>query len=255
MWTTARLSAAPVPSHPPRCLCQDRCVDRTLRRLHPEPAADVHIADAYGDPDRSPPPGRPWVMITMVASVDGATTMNGASGPLGNASDTAVLSATRAAADLVVVGAGTVRAERYGPPKTPGQRVGVVTSGGSLDMSGPLFSSGAGFLIMPESGPHLDVPTLRVGDASVDAAAMLSRVHELVGRPVGVVQVEGGPTLNGWLVDAGCVDEFNLTLAPRIAGGAGPRAVVGAGTSADLDLAHLLVDDGGFVFSRWTTRR
>lgn len=229
-------------------------MDRTLRRLLPGPPADIRIADAYREPDRTPPPGRPWVMITMVASVDGSTTVDGTSGSLGNDLDAAVLSATRAAADVIVVGAGTVRAERYGPPKTTGQRIGVVTSTGSLDTSGPLFSSGAGFLIMPESGPHLDVPTLRVGRELVDAAAMLSRLHELVG-PVGVVQVEGGPTLNGWLVDAGCVDEINLTIAPRLAGGSGRRVVVGASTGADLDLAHMLVDEEGFVFSRWTTRR
>ncbi len=193
-------------------------------------------------------------MVTMVASVDGSSAVGGTSGALGNADDSAVLSATRAAADVIVVGAGTIRAEGYGPPRLAGQRIGVVTASGSLDTSGPLFSSGAGFLIMPECGPDLDVPTLRVGVREVDARTMLSRLAELAG-PVAVVQVEGGPTLNGWLVDAGCVDEFNLTLSPRLAGGVGPRAVVGAQRAVDLDLAHLLVGNDGFVFSRWTTRR
>src|SRR5215218_500940 len=117
-----------------------------MRRLHPGPIDDVIAAEAY-DVARPRPDGRPWLEVCMVASVDGSTVVDQRSAALSSEADRAVLAALRRLADLIIVGAGTVRIEGYGPPKKPGQRLGVVSRRGDLDLSTPLFTSGAGFLI------------------------------------------------------------------------------------------------------------
>ena len=89
----------------------------------------------------------------MVASIDGTTVIDQRSTGLSSAVDQEVLATLRSLADLVIVGAGTVRAERYGPPKKPGQRIGVVSHRGDIDPRLALFTSGAGFLILPEDAP------------------------------------------------------------------------------------------------------
>ncbi len=73
---------------------------------------------------------------------------------------------------------------------------------------------------------------------------------------VGFVHAEGGPQLNGALATADLIDELNFTLSPHIVGGDGPRLVVGGSdVLSAFDLAHLVVDDDSFVFSRWVRRR
>jgi 5-amino-6-(5-phosphoribosylamino)uracil reductase len=189
----------------------------------------------------------------MVASLDGSTAVEGRSRPLSNANDTAVLLTLRELADVIVVGAGTARKEGYGPPRKPGQRVGVVTASGGVNESSPLFASGAGFLIMAEDGPPVPpaVEVVRAGRGGVDLAAALRRFGEVIDEP-DFVHAEGGPTLNGALLAAGCVDELNLTVSPVLAGGHGPRVTAGAGELlTPFVLAHLVVDDESFVFSRW----
>jgi riboflavin biosynthesis pyrimidine reductase len=133
--------------------------------------------------------------------------------------------------------------------------VGVVSNSGRVDPSSALFASGAGFLIVPEEAPATTVDTLRAGPTSVDPAPAISKLSAVVGT-VGFVHAEGGPQLNGALATADLIDELNLTLSPHIVGGAGPRLVVGGGdVLSGFDLAHLVVDDDSFVFSRWVRRR
>ena len=181
----------------------------------------------------------------MVASIDGTTVIDQRSTGLSSAVDQEVLATLRSLADLVIVGAGTVRAERYGPPKKPGQRIGVVSHRGDIDPNLPLFASGAGFLILPEDAPAVQVESIRAGRGELDLAAALAQLD------VGFVQAEGGPGLNGALLDADVIDELNLTISPQLAGGDGPRVVSHAtAMSRRMRLAHLLEDDG-FLFARW----
>jgi riboflavin biosynthesis pyrimidine reductase len=193
----------------------------------------------------------------MIASLDGAIAVDGKSGPLGNPNDLEILLTLRDLADVVVVGAGTARGEGYGPPRKPGLRVGVVTNSGSLDLDTPLFTSGAGFLIAPAAAAIDDskVDVLRAGDERVDLAAALAGLTSIA-PGARFAQVEGGPTLNAALAAHDLIDELNLTLSPRIVGSDSAR--VTDGTSAidqRFDLAHLLVDDEGFVFGRWVRAR
>jgi riboflavin biosynthesis pyrimidine reductase len=228
----------------------------TVRRVHPAPHESVSIREAYSV-DREPHPHRPWVGLCMVTSLDGTVAVEGTSGRLGNPNDLQVLLTLRSITDVIVVGAGTVRGEGYGPPSKPGQRIGVVTNRGSVDLDDELFRSGAGFVIAPEAA-EIDedrVEVLRVGRSVVDLASAIGRLDEIV-PGVRYVQAEGGPTLNAALLAADLIDELDLTIASRLSGGGGPRLTRGADDfDRRFDVAHLLVDDDGFVFGRWTRRR
>ena len=83
-----------------------------LTRLLPAPAAGTSVRDAYAA-TRTPRPDRPWIGLCMVASLDGSIAVDGASGKLGNANDLDVLLTLRSMADMILVGAGTVRGEGY----------------------------------------------------------------------------------------------------------------------------------------------
>jgi riboflavin biosynthesis pyrimidine reductase len=227
-----------------------------MRRLLPEPADDVSVADAYRAPlgDHST---RPWVSLCMVTSLDGSTVVGGTSGRLSSPTDVAVLAQLRSIADVIVVGAGTVRDEGYGPPRKSGQRIGVVTSSGRLDLRTPLFESGAGFVITTEDAA-VDagaVEVIRAGTRTVNLSAAIGRLTDLV-TDCRVVQAEGGPTLNGALLDADLIDELNLTTSPGLVGGSGPRLVSGAGDhQMRFDVAQLAIDDEAFVYARWLRRQ
>lgn len=225
-----------------------------LRRLFPTTGiADiVTVAEAY-DVERTPPAGRPFVGVCMVASLDGSVVVDGGSGALGNDRDLEVLVTLRRLADLVLVGAGTVRGEGYGPPSKAGQRIGVVTNSGDVDLDRDLFTSGAGFLVTADATQvdETRVEVLRAGGDRVDIVEAVSRLTEIV-PGVSYVQAEGGPVLNGTLLDHDLVDELDLSISPFLAGGDGPRVTSGATERLrSFTPAHLLCDDEGFVFSRW----
>jgi riboflavin biosynthesis pyrimidine reductase len=206
----------------------------------------LDLAAAYADTRRGPHDGRPWVLINMITSIDGASALDGASGGLGNAGDRAVFSVLRALADTILVGAGTVRSERYGPPRKPGQKVAVVTRTADLDWSSALFASGAGLAIVPDDGPPVPVPSVRAGRGHVE---LVSAIAQLDAR---VVLAEGGPSLNGQLLAAGLVDELCLTIAPKLIGGGAQRIIAGPSALTAMELVHVLEDDG-FLFCRYLT--
>jgi riboflavin biosynthesis pyrimidine reductase len=209
------------------------------------------VQDVYGGTRPVTASGRPWIGLCMVASIDGSTSLDGVSAGLSSDVDRDVLLTLRRAADLIIVGAGTVRAEDYGIPKKPGQRIGVVSNSGNLDPNLPLFTSGAGFLIVPEDAPDNPIESVRAGRGTVDLTAAITR---LPGSPR-FVQAEGGPTLNGALAAADLLDEINITTSPQVIGGRGERITAAAPPlSQRFDLVELCEDDG-FVFSRYARRR
>ena len=220
-----------------------------VRRLMPPPEVELDRADlatVYTDPRRRRHDGRPWVMVNMIETIDGATTLEGLSGGLGGPGDRAIFSLLRGLADVVLVGAATVRAEHYGPPSKAGQRIAVVSRSGMLDWTSELFTSGAGVAVLPEDGPDVPVPHLRAGRGDVDLAAIARQLD------ADVALVEGGPTLNGQLAAAGLVDELCVTVAPRLVSGTGKRISVGAPAAEPTTLAlmHVLEEDG-FLFLRY----
>ncbi len=232
---------------------------------------------AYAADVRPAPADRPWVLVNMVASVDGATAVEGRSGALGGPADRAAFTAIRAVADVILVAAGTVRAEGYGPPRTPpalqearrarGQagkpRIAVVTRRVDLDFAGELFADPAsrGIVLVPEDAPPDRVAAasavadgLAAGRGGVDLTTCLRRLRA---DGVAVVLAEGGPGLLGQLAVAGLVDEICLTLSPALVAGESDRIVHGADLPdglAPLALDRVLEQDGVLLLRYLVTR-
>lgn len=229
-----------------------------LHILHPTPNRRATVSEAYDAPVTRAD-GRPTIGLSMVASIDGSTVIDGTSGQLSSETDIAVLHQLRSIADVIVVGAGTVRGEGYGAPKKSGQRVGVVTRSGSVDPSSELFESGAGFVITAaatelDTAIERNLDVIRAGTDQVDLAAAIAQIPSLC-PDVTYIQAEGGPSLNGALAMADLLDELNVTTSAGLVGGGGPRLVDRADDlTARYELVQLAVDDASFVFSRWARR-
>jgi riboflavin biosynthesis pyrimidine reductase len=194
------------------------------------------------------PADRAFVRLNMISSADGGSAVQGVSGGLGNRDDHAVYQALRDAADGVVVGLGTVVAEQYHPPAQPGLHLYVVAD--KPDTSGveSLFASPAVTMVLPEdAGPVPNgVTELRFGTGLVDLRALLA---ELRGQ---VLVLEGGPSLAGIFVSLGLVDEFFVTVSPRVVAGSSGRVVHGPDAdAAPWGLQHGFCDDDGFLFLRY----
>ncbi|MBK5330922.1 MAG: dihydrofolate reductase family protein [Ilumatobacteraceae bacterium] len=219
-----------------------------MRRLFEHPTDHVTVREAY-DVERPRPDGRPWLGVCMVASIDGSTVVDSNSRSLSSKTDQEVLLTLRDIADVLIVGAATVRIEGYGPPRKRGQRVGVVSRRGDVDASTPLFTSGAGFLILPEDAPPTSIDSVRAGTGDVDFAGALAQLD------ANFVQAEGGAQLNGALSAADVIDELNLTISPQLAGGDGARVTSGSPQLfRKMRLAHVLEEDG-FLFTRYLRAR
>jgi riboflavin biosynthesis pyrimidine reductase len=244
-----------------------------MRQLFPIPVDDVDALDVYGD---IPVGGaRPWVRLNMIASVDGATSVEGLSGQLGGPSDHKVFAALRSLTDAVLVAAGTVRAERYGPVRfadatvdarrARGQAdvppIAVISRTCALDWSTPFFTDATArpIVVTVESAPvdnrrqAADVAdVVVVGDKDVDLAGAVDALGQ---RGAGNILAEGGPTLNGHLAAAGMLDELCLTLSPRLVGGDAHRIVHGPALTGrhDVDLRSICEEDG-YLFLRFRTR-
>jgi riboflavin biosynthesis pyrimidine reductase len=187
-----------------------------VRRLTPDPGETTveQQLDSYR-PWEQPPEDRPFVAVNFAATVDGRATIGGVSGPIGSDADTEVLVGLRTRFDAVMIGAGTMRAERYA----------------GLEKR----------LVVVESGP----------DGRVDLPTLLRSLRE---EGIRALLCEGGPTLHGALQAEGLVDELFLTTAPKLAGGEAPRIVEGVlPETAALDLAWLLEQDGE-LFARYRRR-
>jgi riboflavin biosynthesis pyrimidine reductase len=214
------------------------------------PSADELVAGHVALPDDRPT-DRAFVRLNMIASADGASEVAGLSGGLGNRIDHAVFGALRDHADAVLVGIGTVNAEQYGPPAQPHLQIYVVTTRPETATDMRLFDSGRATLVLPEDADPTPagVPDLRIGKRMVDLPAM---VTALAGK---VIIAEGGPTLAGALASLGLIDQFFLTVAPRVVAGNSGRVVHGPdATPAEWLLEHGFVDDDGFLFLRYARR-
>ena len=211
-----------------------------------EPAAPTRddLFEAYALADRI----TPRVRMNFVMSLDGAVTVDGRSGGLGDPSDRLAMQVLRALADVVLVGAGTVRAEGYGGMRVDDEdaawrrshglasqpRIAVVSSRLDLLPEHPFFARATErpIVVTHEAAPAdrrdalaevADV--IACGRDAVDVDVM---VHALAERGMPQVLCEGGPHLFGALVEADCVDELCLSLSPMIVGGDAGRMVRGA---------------------------
>jgi riboflavin biosynthesis pyrimidine reductase len=188
------------------------------------------------------------VEICMITTVDGAIDVNGRSGPLGGPPDQQRLAQLRRQADVILVGAGTAKAENYQPPSRPDLRIGVVTQSCNLDFTTALFTSGAGFIVTTNTAPFVPVDSVRAGESVIDFAGILDQL------PEGIIHVEGGPMLNAALCDADVVDALNLTIAPHLVGVRGNGLTTAPHAPQHFELIHTQWVEG-FVFVRYERTR
>jgi riboflavin-specific deaminase-like protein len=221
-----------------------------------------------------PHASRPYLVLNMVATADGRITIDGRSGPIGNAHDRALFHELRAQVDAVMVGAGTARNERYGRlVRDPDRRDRRVAAGLEADPLAVVVS--ARLALDPENVPLLQdadscVTCVTAADETIagvlasvdyirtpkDEAAgivpMRPALEELRERGVETVLCEGGPVLNGTLLREGLVDELYLVVASKLAGGGGPSVVSGPELDppTGLELVSAL-EGGGDLFLRY----
>jgi len=197
------------------------------------------------------PAQRPSVELCMIATPDGVIDVGGKSGPLGSAADREVMLSLRERADVVLVGAGTVRSEHYGAPRRSPMPIVVVTRSGELDFASPLFQSEWAIVATTTHAPEMPVRTFRAGDTVVDLASIISQLHTELGA--NIIHVEGGPQLNTALFEADLVDAIHLTFSPLIGAG-GPSITQQMSHSQRFVLAYL-DREHNHVFARYERER
>lgn len=217
-----------------------------MRQLFPHCVDEVDPTALYDDRSRAARPARPYVVVNMVASIDGATAVEGVTAKLGGPGDQRIFLLLRSLADVILVGAQTVRAEDYGPPRLEAEMIdarrargqsaippiAVVSASLNFDWSSRLFTDTTSQPILLTTRraevdhlkrAHDRAQVVLLGEETVDLAQGLAA---LAARGARLLLCEGGPTLNAGLVSEGLVDELCLTVARRRSSGA-----VGRGSS------------------------
>jgi riboflavin biosynthesis pyrimidine reductase len=229
------------------------------------------LADAYAYPAEILAAGRSWLRANMVTSVDGAAQLDGLSEGLSSPADKRIFGVLRALADVILVGAQTVRAEGYRPAiaraefaaerasrgQGPAPVIAVVSRSLELDLTLPLFTSPLvpTVVVTAESAPAGPLAAARrvadvmiAGEESVDIGRAVAALAE---RGWTRQLTEGGPRLLGQLAESDRLDELCLTLAPLLAAGDAPRIAHGSKSIAErLELVGLL-EEKGFLFARY----
>jgi riboflavin biosynthesis pyrimidine reductase len=235
-----------------------------LRRLLPDAAEttlddELDALDLIGRAHEN----RPYLVTNFALTLDGHATLEGRSGPIGSEVDTALLVGLRLRTDALMIGAGTMRTERYGrifsKPERRAQREAaglrpdplMVLVSGSLDLpwDAELFTAGGGHVLVatssgkdpPETATELEV---RRYEGAVDLRDLVTHLRRDHG--VRALLSEGGPRLHGQLVELGLVDELFITYAPKISGGVGPGLV------AELAERERAVEPAGLLFAPQT---
>lgn len=245
-----------------------------MQWLRPMEVLDDPLAP-YAAVHRSGRGSRPYVLANMVGGLDGSAAVSGRVGVLSSSADARLFTELRSVADVVLVGAHTVRQERYGRVRLPDRlrqvrtehgrpdtpRIAVVTRTLDFDWSIPLFSGppeGRPYLITARAVDESRLAAARehaevvvAGETTVDLPQALAGLHD---RGAEVVLCEGGPTLLGELTAGDLLNELCLSITPLMGADPLPLSVAPAGaTIARFDLAHALVDDSN-LFLRYERR-
>jgi 5-amino-6-(5-phosphoribosylamino)uracil reductase len=229
----------------------------------------------YDYPTGATGAGGVWLRANFIASLDGGATFGGKSGQLGGPGDRAVFGVLREVADVIVVGAGTVRAEGYsGARPTVAQRqrrqargqsevpqLAIVTRSGHLDRDMPVFTRTEVPPLVCTCSVAVDrtrrtlAGLAEVVDCSTDDPAQVDAAAVLAGlarRALRRVLTEGGPMLFSSFVEHGLLDELCLTIAPTLVGGQAGRIATGPEqVLTGMRCAHILTDDDGYLYTRY----
>lgn len=242
-----------------------------MGQIFPTPQSAVDPVQAYGRLPRAGPQ-RPALRMNMISSADGAASYEDKTAGLGGAADHALFATLRSLADVILVGAGTMRAEGYGPatldsagrtrrqgwglPTVP--PIAVLTRTCQLDWQAHFFTDAEQrpLVLTTSSADPADrqraaavADVVVTGDAAVELGLAL---RCLADRGFDNVLAEGGPDVSSQLAAAGLVDELCLTLAPMVVAGTAARILNGLALDPPLrlDLAHVLESDG-YLFLRY----
>lgn len=243
-----------------------------LRRLLPEPAeltADELVHELR--PWELATAQRPHVAVNMVHTTDGRATVDGRTAPISSVADRQLFHALRTRVDAVMVGAGTLRIERYGrlvrdEARREQRRVAglqpdplAIVVSGSLDLPAdlPLLQDPDSRVLVVTAAEHsiegvaADVQYMRFGDGGVDLTAALARLR--ADNRVRSILCEGGPHLNASLIARGLIDELFLTTYPQLAGGEGALSIMDdAPLEAPVTLSLVsLCEHAGELFARY----
>ncbi|MFH9662126.1 pyrimidine reductase family protein [Streptomyces sp. NPDC017248] len=234
----------------------------------------AELAAAYAYPEPAPGAPRPWLRANMVSSLDGAAQHEGRSQPLSSAADMRIFGTLRALADVVLVGAETVRQEGYRPARVraefagarsaagqaPVPAVAIVSAGLELDFTLPLFTSPlvptlilTGAAAAPDRVAAAEKAGARVVVAGEGMGVEPARaVQALAGLGHTRLLTEGGPRLLGQLIAAEVLDELCLTVSPTLTAGGAQRIAGGPAVSVPHRFALVsLLEEEGFLFSRY----
>lgn len=237
-----------------------------LERLYPGPTEGIDGDDRDALLELYRPPLARWLRLNLITSVTGAASgTDGTSETLTNPVDRRILGVIRELADVVLIGAQTLRAESYLQPRR--SRLAVVTSSGDLGGHRIEASDGAApIVICTESAVATAKQSLPQAEYLVVGVSHLDKLDNRGSTtgiaPADIIQAlrdngqqsivcEGGPSLASQLVDAGLVDEFCLSTAARIGGA--PFPVLGSSAIAERDvvLSQLLRDEASSLYARW----
>ncbi|WP_406830534.1 dihydrofolate reductase family protein [Pedococcus sp. KACC 23699] len=213
------------------------------------------------------PADRSWLRVNFVASLDGAVTgADGRSGSINTPADFTVFSVLRQLADVVLVGAGTVRAEGYPALRDEDEDapvLAVVSNRGELPPTVASMTSPPGSALLitcaTADADNLSAARVALGNDNVvvvgnERVDLVAAREALQRKGLRSILSEGGPTLFASMLAAGIVDEVDLTWAPTLVGGSHGR--ITAGPDLDVPLTPmLLVEEDGTVLGRWRVSR
>ena len=232
---------------------------------------DGELPQLYAYPDGD----NIWVRANFITSIDGGATAEGKSGPMAGPGDRLIFLLLRELADVIVVGAGTVRVEGYsgahagiserqrrqarGQSEVP--QLAIVTKSGLLDRDMGVFTRTEVSPLVLTCTASLNETRRQLGDLAevidcsgrdpdkVDETVMLATLRD---RGMRRVLTEGGPMLLGSLMQQDMLDELCLTIAPFVVGGLARRIATGPGQALTrMGCAHILTDDAGYLYTRY----
>ncbi len=214
-----------------------------------------------------------WVMANMVGGLDGSAAVGGRVAALSDPADKQLFNLMRTLADVVMVGAETVRRERYGPIPLPSERrrarredgrpetppLAVVSRSLSLDWTSRAFTDAppdARTIVVTCAAADPDrlraaravADVVVAGESRVEPGRALAELGRLGHR---VVLCEGGPTWLGELVAAGHLDELCLTVAPLMGGDPLPVSLAPEGAGLETFILRHVLNEGDTLFLRY----
>lgn len=215
-----------------------------------DPSGEPRIS--VGKPDYTaldfpePPPDRPYVVINMVMSLDGTVVVEGTERGLGSPIDQALMRDLRVHADVVMNGAGTLRASgtssrvsaehqalRRSRGMTAQPLAAVVSRLGDLPLDRAFFRERDfdAMVYLADSAPAKRRRAIEATGRPVRVLPEASLLRDMLGHMryelgARLLLVEGGPRLNGSLLEIDAVDEYFLTLGRVIVAGNAPLAAI-----------------------------